>query len=167
MLQRWLRIPFTEEDVWCPCCDGIMDTFADHALSCCGGGDRTRRHNLIRNEAYYSAAAAGCFPELERPGLLPPRPLQGARYEDGARPEESDERPEARRPADVYVPRWRAGPPAAWDFAVTSGLRDDALLISTTDKEAALTRYEDFKQSFKSTSSLCQESGITFIPMIM
>ncbi len=130
-----------------------------------GGGDR--RHNLIRNEAYYSAASAGLLPELEKPGLLPPRPLNGSLYEDGSRPADSDDRPEARRPADVYIPRWRSGPPAAWDFAVTSGLRNDALVESATDREAALTRYEDFKQSFKSTSSTCQQSGLTFIPMIL
>ncbi len=167
MLQRWLRVAFTDEDLWCPCCGGIMDRFGDHALSCCAGGDRTRRHNLIRNEAYYSASSAGCLPELEKPGLLPPRPLSGSLYEDGSRPLVPDDRPEARRPADVYIPRWRSGPPAAWDFAVTSGLRDDALVSSATDREAALTRYEDFKQSYKSTSTMCQQSGFSFIPMIL
>ncbi len=167
MLQRWLRAPFIDEEFYCPCCDGIMDRFFDHALSCCGGGDRTRRHNLIRNEAYFSAAAAGFFPELEKLGLLPPRPLCGSFYADGSRPNETDDRPEARRPADVYIPRWRSGPPAAWDFAVTSGLRDDALVASVSDREAALTRYEDFKQGYKTTSTMCQQSGFTFIPMIL
>ena len=167
MLQHWLRIPFTEEDHWCPQCDGIMDRFADHALVCCGGGDRTRRHNLIRNEAFHSACAAGLCPELEKADLLPQRPLQGSVYEDGARPRDNDDRPDARRPADVYIPRWRSGPPAAWDFAITSGLRDDALLSSVTDRQAVLTNCEDFKENFKSTSTQCQQSGLSFIPMIM
>ena len=35
--------------------------------------------------------------------------------------------PEARRPADIYVPRWDLGGPAALDFVVTSGLRTDLL----------------------------------------
>jgi len=169
MLQRWLRAPFAEEDHWCSLCDGVMDRFADHALVCCCGGDRTRRHNLIRNEAFHSACAAGLFPELEKADLLPQRPLQGSVYEDGTRPGvgDSDDRPEARRPADVYIPRWRSGPPAAWDFAVTSGLRDDVLLSSVMDREAVLTNYEDFKENFKSTSTQCQQSGLSFIPMIM
>jgi hypothetical protein len=167
MIQRWLRVPFADEDAWCPSCGGIMDRFGDHALSCCGGGDRTRRHNLIRNAVYHSAAAAGLLPELEKPGLLPPRPLQGSAREDGSRPTDADDRPEARRPADVYIPRWRSGPPAAWDFAVTSGLREDALVVSATDREAALTRYEDFKQGYKSTSTSCQQSGFSFVPMIL
>ena len=88
-------------------------------------------------------------------------------YEDGARPRDNDDRPDARRPADVYIPRWRSGPPAAWDFAITSGLRDDALLSSVTDRQAVLTNYEDLKENFKSTSTQCQQSGLSFIPMIM
>ena len=167
MLQRWLRIPFTDEDHWCPQCDGIMDRFADHALVCCGGGDRTRRHNLIRNEAFHSASAARLSPELEKADLLPQRPLQGSVYEDGSRPRDSDDRPDARRPADVYIPRWRSGSPAAWDFAITSGLREDVLMSSVMDSQAVLTMYEDFKESFKSTSTQCQQSGLSFIPMIM
>ena len=87
--------------------------------------------------------------------------------EDGTRPTEAHEQPDARRPADVYVPRWRAGPAAAWDFAVTSGLQDNILVHSVSDKDAALDRYEDFKNSFKSTSNLCQQAGFSFIPMIL
>ena len=136
-------------------------------MVCCGGGDRTRRHNVIRNEAFHSACAAGLCPELEKADLLPQRPLHGSVYEDGSRPRDSDDRPDARRPADVYIPRWRSGPPAAWDFAITSGLRDDVLLSSVTDRQAVLTNYEDFKENFKSTSTQCQQSGLSFIPMIM
>ena len=68
---------------------------------------------------------------------------------------------------EVFIPRWRSGPPAAWDFAVTSGLRDDVLLSSVMDNQAVLTVYEDFKESFKSTSAQCQQSGLSFIPMIV
>ena len=35
--------------------------------------------------------------------------------------------PTARRPADVYIPRWRQGLPLAMDFAVTSGLNPDVM----------------------------------------
>ena len=58
MLQRWLRIPFSDQDLECPCCDGVLDRFGDHALVCPGCGDRTRRHNLLRNMAFYAAASA-------------------------------------------------------------------------------------------------------------
>ena len=67
---RWLRIPVAEADAICPLCDGIQDKYGDHALVCPCGGDRTKRHNLLRNQVYHFAASAGLNPELEKPGLL-------------------------------------------------------------------------------------------------
>ncbi len=167
MLQRWLRIPFSEQDVECPYCDGVLDRFGDHALVCCCGGDRTRRHNLLRNMVFYAASAANLHPELERPGLLPHRPLHGSTYENGVAMGQDDGDPGSRRPADVYIPRWRSGPAAAWDFAVTSGLRVDSLAASAQDPDAVLTKYEDFKCSHQDTKAQCQSQGLTFIPMVM
>ena len=79
-----------------------------------------------------------------RPGLLPHRPLHGSTYENGASMGQDDDDPSSRRPADVYIPRWRSGPAAAWDFAVTSGLRVDSLAASAQDPDAVLTKYADF-----------------------
>ena len=167
MLRRWLRIPFAGEDWSCPCCDGVLDRFGDHALVCCCGGDRTRRHNLIRNMVFHAAQSASLHPELEKPGLLPPRPLQGSTHENGSPAEVHQSSPSLRRPADVYVPRWRSGPPAAWDFAVTSGMRLDAVIDSARDPEIALNRYEDFKCSHMDTKAQCDAQGITFVPMVL
>jgi hypothetical protein len=116
---------------------------------------------------YHAAASAGLNPELERPGLLlPERPLVGAFYEDGTRPSDQDESNQ-RRPADVYIPRWRGGPASAWDFAVTSGLRDDIVALSARDPEAAVVRYEDYKCSYKDTKQQCVDQGFTFTPVIL
>jgi len=167
MLQRWLRIPFASEDLLCPCCDGVLDHFGDHALVCCCGGDRTRRHNLLRNMVYHAAVAANLNPELEKPGLLPPRPLVGSGFENGSSFDEHHSNRSARRPADVYVPRWRSGPPAAWDFAVTSGMRLEALGDSARDPGAVLSRYEDFKCMHLDTKVQCQGQGINFLPMVI
>ena len=167
MLRRRLRMPFAEEQQECPCCDGVLDRFGDHALVCCGGGDRTRRHNLLRNMAYHAAASANLNPELEKPGLLPQRPFFGSLYEHGGSISDGDSSPSARRPADVYIPRWQGGPPAAWDFAVTSGLRLDALADSVHGPETVLTKYEDHKCSFQDTKARCLEQGITFTPLIV
>ena len=166
MLQRWLRSPFADEDVFCTQCDGVMDKWGDHSLTCCGGGDRTRRHNKVRNLASQGVQEAGLNPELERPGLLPERPLLGARQENGEAATATDD-PQARRPADIYVPRFRSGAPAALDFAITSGLRPDVISQSTSESDAALLRYEDFKCSYKDTRDQCQQEGITFVPMVM
>ena len=166
-LRRWLRMPFAEQDVECPCCDGVLDCYGDHALVCCGCGDRTRRHNLLRNMVFHSAAAANLNPELEKPGLLPQRPSYGSLYENGSAVVEADSNSGSRRPADVYVPRWRAGPPAAWDFAVTSGLRLESVAESLTDPDSVLTKYEDFKCSHQDTKNQCLDQGLTFIPLVM
>ena len=140
------------------CLEGVLWSKRPHHTG------RTRRHNLLRNSVFHSAAAAHLNPELEKPGLLPQRPLLGSTPEHGS-PIGQD--PSDRRPADVYIPRWRSGPPAALDFAVTSGLRLDALADAVHDRDNILTRYEDFKCSYKDTKSLCNSQGISFIPMIM
>ena len=79
MLQRRLRIQIFEKPFFCPLCDGAMDVWADHALTCACGGDRTKRHNLVRNVAVRLANTAGWWPEPEKLGLLRPRSSQGSR----------------------------------------------------------------------------------------
>ena len=158
---RWLRVPLLETDGICTLCEGVLDKFGDHCLVCPCGGDRTKRHNLLRNSVFHFAAAAGLNPEPEKPGLLQPRPLEGPLPEDGVRPAA----PDARRPADVYLPRWRRGTPLALDFAVTSGLRDIPAAI--IDASSAVTKYEDFKRNHLSTERLCMEDGFAFAPMVV
>ena len=162
MIQRWLRVPIYDSESHCPFCDEVMDQHADHCLTCACGGDRVKRHNLLRNEVFYFCNSAGLNPELERPGLLQPRPLAGSRQEDGSNRELN----KGRRPADIYLPRWRRGTPAALDFAVTSGLRSSIVDRSAVDGSAPTTTYEDFKRSHMNTENACQEEGITFLPVI-
>ena len=162
MIQRWIRVPIFESEFHCPHCDEIIDKYGDHCLTCACGGDRTKRHNLLRYEVYFFCHSSGLNPELERPGLLQPRPLVGINYEDGT----SRASENFRRPADVYLPRWRRGAPAALDFAVTSGLRSDIVNRSALDVSASTKAYEDFKRSHLNTAQACQEEGISFIPMI-
>ena len=162
MVQRWLRVQLYEEEFHCPYCDEIVDRYADHCLTCACGGDRTKRHNLLRNEVFYLCNSSGLSPELERPGLLELRPLIGVTQESGARRDPNVNR----RPADVYIPRWRRGAPAALDLAVTSGLRNDLVTKSAEDGSAAVNAYEDFKRTYLNTEAICQQEGITFIPLV-
>jgi len=85
----------------------------------------------------------------------------GSVPEDGKKPGN----PEARRPADVFLPRWRRGTPLALDFAVTSGLRD--IPGSIRDASSAVTSYEGFKRSHLNTERLCSEDGFGFCPMVV
>ena len=162
MVQRWLRAPIFHEEFHCPHCDDTVDVYGDHCLVCACGGDRTKRHNLLRNEVYYTCHSVGLAPELERPGLLQPRPVVDEAQENGAPVTNS----QLRRPADVYIPRWRLGAPAAVDLAVTSGLRTDMVARSLASGSAATQAYEDFKREHLNTEHLCHEEGITFIPLI-
>ena len=162
MIQRWLRQPLYESEFHCPFCDDVVDRYGDHCLICSCGGDRTKRHNLLRNEVFHLCNSAGLNPELEHQGLLQPRPLAGVAQESGA-----DRDPNAlRRPADIYLPRWRRGIPAALDLAVTSGLRSDVVTKSAKDGTAAVKAYKTLKISYLETENTCQEEGITFIPII-
>ena len=158
---RWLRVAPAPEDSICPLCGGIMDKFGDHALVCCSGGDRTKRHNLLRNCVYHFAISSGLGAELEKPGLLQPRPWVAGGPENGTTPSD----PQNRRPADVYIARWRRGTPMALDFAVTSGMRD--IPGSIRDASSAVTSYEDFKRTYQDTERACVSEGVAFTPMVV
>ena len=165
MLQRRLRMQIFDSPHYCPFCDDVVDIYGDHCLVCSGGGDRTKRHNLLRNQAHKHCLACGLSSELERPGLLRPRPLIGGLAEDGSKPDGPHQ--EARRPADVYIPRWRRGIPACLDFAVTSGLRPDRVRDSARDHTSATLQYEGFKCDHLETATLCRAEGMQFIPMVI
>ena len=160
-IQRQLRVPIFDSEFFCPLCDGVVDVFGDHCLVCSGGGDRTKRHNLLRNECHRLCRAAGLNSELEKQDLLLPRPLLGALPENGIASES------ARRPADVFVHRWHRGVPACLDFAVSSGLRSNLLARPASDSLLFLTEYEDFKCAHLDTKRHCEREGMTFVPMIV
>ena len=74
---------------------------------------------------------------------------------------------EGRRPADVYIPRWRRGVPVCLDFAVTSGLRVDRLRASAIDPASSISHYEGWKCDYLGTAASCRAEGMLFTPMVM
>ncbi|CAK9113266.1 unnamed protein product [Durusdinium trenchii] len=112
------KIVIAKLAVPCPLCDGVADCFGVHAPC---GGDRTKRHHALRAILAARAKAAGFHTDVEKPGLLPPRPEDGGAGEDGG------SATNGRRPADVWVGNWGLLGPAAFDLAVTSGLRSGHL----------------------------------------
>ena len=141
------------EDDWCPLCDQVLDTRGLHARTCCAGGDRTRRHNKTRNKGLSFAKRAGCNPELEKGDLLlPPRP--------------DDTSSNRRRPADVYLPTWTHGLPAALDFAITAPQRQGIVDRAAANALAAATEYCSTKRSFENTQAECEAAGVTFVAMV-
>ena len=148
-----------------------MDSYGDHALVCPCHGDRTVRHNALRNVVYTDACRGSLGAEKEKAGLLPGRPA-----DDGLpqRPEEAEQNQrQRRRPADVFLRRLGAGGPAALDFACTSGLRADRIQLSQSTPETVLAKYEDTKREFKApgetetTERLCANQGLRFMPMVV
>ena len=100
-IARRLRVPLLNEAATCPLCGSCMDVFLDHALVCSCGGDRTLRHNAVRDEFFAETQAAGVRSEKEKLNLLPPRPDdETLRGEDLGND---------RRPADVWLAHWSNG----------------------------------------------------------
>ena len=138
---------------WCPLCDAVMDSKGHHCRQCSAGGDRTVRHNKLRNEVFsFTCSQAGIPAELEKASLLLP-----------ARPDASSNQ---RRPADIYLPSWYGGLPAALDFAVTSP--NLSLVAGRAAQEAlhAAKSYSETKRAHLGTADACKEAGVTFLPMV-
>ena len=49
---------------------------------------------------------------------------------------------------------------------MTSGLRRDFVSKSAEDGSTATNHYEDYKRSYLDTEKICQEEGITFVPLV-
>ena len=98
-IKWWLGIPVAQGQS-CSQCNAALDAYGHHALCCKLGGDVVSRHNRLRdifNDFCHSACLA---PQLEMGGWSRDRT----------------------RPADVLVPNWVLGKPAAFDLSVTSTL---------------------------------------------
>jgi len=148
---RLLQDVFSQ-DSFCELCGDVMDAKGRHAATCPCGGDRTRRHNGVRDRICAFAHDARQRPEKEKPGLLQPSPEQP----NAAR----------RRPADVFLPSWLRGVGAALDIAITAPSRRDAVLEASRHPGAAATAYEHAKRTFLNTALDCQQQGFNFVPLV-
>jgi len=103
---------------------------------------------------------------LEKPDLLRPRPRIAGSPEDGSTPAGDADNSDQRRPADVYIPRWRRGSPVALDFAVTSGLREEFVSVSEHDPQQVVLQYEGYKCAYLNTQQQCLEEGFALTPVV-
>ena len=169
-LQRRLRQQVQSADTFCPMCGSTMDSFGDHALTCQCRGDRTVRHNAVRNVTYSSARDANMSPEREKANLLPARPPGDVWDADVTNQQQARQR---RRPADVYLPRGVNGSPVALDFAATSGMQSGLLRQAPDEPSSVIVAYEEKKRDFRpegepdTTEALCLQQGFGFIPMVL
>ena len=141
-LQYWLGLPMFADESPCPVCHLPADRFGDHQVGCGGNSDRIYRHNAVRDVLFSAAQSAALSPRQEAPCLIP-----GSQS----------------RPADVFLPTWSRGRPAALDITVISPLQQATLQGAATTQGHALTTAEIRK--FASHGPHCEAAGIDFIPV--
>ncbi|KAL5457675.1 hypothetical protein EMCRGX_G034960 [Ephydatia muelleri] len=145
-LKWWLGIPVVQGQS-CPHCPSfVLDDFGHHSLSCKHGGDVVSRHNKLRDVFLDFCQRACLGPRLEM-GC-------GAGYTSSQS-----------RPADVLVPNWDLGKPAAFDLSITTTLHPSVLLeVSMTAGSAALVA-ENRKHKYNDRK--CEEPGWVCIPLVV
>ena len=105
-LRYWLGVPLHSNPYPCPECSATADPFGDHQVGCGGNGDRISRHNAVRDVIFAAAQSAALGPSKEVLGLVPSS---------------------LARPADVFLPHWYLGRPAALDVHITSPLQEQTI----------------------------------------
>ena len=125
-----------EEGSQCSVCDMVADSFGDHQVGCGGNGDRIYRHNALRDAIFSAAQSAG----REVPSLIP-----GSQT----------------RPADIYLPSWKRGCPAALDVTVISTLQQATVQGAAATQGHALLVGEERK--LVTYAAVCREVYRCFI----
>ena len=133
-----------ETNTPCPVCQVISDPYGDHQVGCGGNGDRIHRHDSIRDALFSAAQSAALAPRKEVPALIPGN---------------------CSRPADIYLPNWRRGQPAALDVTVISALQQLTVEGAADTQGYALTVGRERKLAAHSTD--CRSVGVDFIPLVV
>ena len=126
-----------EDGALCPICQSVADALGDHHVGCGGNGDRILRHDSIRDALFSAAQSAALAPRKES-------------FLD---------------PADVYLPYWVRGQPAALDVTVISTLQQQTLTGAASIPGHALQVGEDRKMA--AHADTCRAVGVVFVPLVM
>ena len=119
--------------------------FGHHSLTCKHGGDVVSRHNKLR-DVFYDFCQRACL---------------GPRLEMGCGAGSDSQS----RPADVLVPNWDLGKPAAFELSVTSMLQSSALLEASVTAGSAAQLAENRK--LNNSDKKCDELGWACIPLVV
>ena len=137
-----LGVPIYQEDGKCPACDADSDSFGDHAIACGYQGERNSRHNILRDDIFNTAKAAGLSPTKEERGII-----------------DEDES----RPADVKIPMWIRGKDVAYDVTVCSPL--SASYVQRSAREASHTLDTSFESKHRKHGDHCRRKNVVFCPL--
>ena len=111
-------------------------------MACGGNGDRILRHNSLRDVLFTAAQAAALSPRREVPSIVP-----------GS----------CSRPADLYLPNWSQGKPAAMDVTVISSLQPQRVSQAAISQGSALLYAEERKNIVHFED--CKRVGVSFLPL--
>ena len=142
-LRYWLGVPLHSAPYPGPECHGTADQFGDHQVGCGGNADRIWRHDAIRDALFVAAQSAELAPTREAPGVV------------------ADSQS---RPADILLPTWHRGRPAALDVHVISPLQDLTLLKAASTPGHALQ--VGVRRKLTSHLANCRAAGVEFIPIV-
>eukprot|EP00731_Ephydatia_muelleri_P014506 Em0008g226a len=108
-LKWWLGLDTSQNGSSCSFCPShALDPLGHHALTCKSGGDSIFRHNSLGDTFWESCKLACIAGQIEAGSGLD---VEGSRT----------------RPADILLPNWEFGKPAALDFTITSALNPSTL----------------------------------------
>ena len=115
--------------------------FGDHQVGCGGNGDRISRHNAVRDVIFAAAQSTALGPSKEVLGLVPSS---------------------LARPADVFLPHWYLGRPAALDVHITRPLQEQTIAEAAFTPGHALQA--GVQRKLASNLSACRATGDGFYP---
>ena len=143
-LNYWLGLRMVDDVSFCSACgkSAAADPFGDHQVGCGGNGDRIHRHDAIRDALFSAAQAAALAPRKEVPSLIP-----GTRS----------------RPADIFLPNWCRGRPAALDVTVISTMQPLTQSGAASERGYALKLAEERKMAAHNAE--CRGAGVSFVPL--
>ena len=145
-LAYWLGLQIGAEELRCPVCtcEGVADPFGDHHVGCGGNGDRIHRLDSLRDITFSATQSATLAPRKEVPSLI-----LGS----------------CSRPADIFLPNWCRGHPAALDVTVISTLQPLTLAGAANIQGHILRIGEERKMT--AHNEACLSVGLSFVPMVV
>ena len=145
-IKWWLGLPVSQGQLCPQCMSHSLDQFGHHALSCKNGPDVVSRHNRVRDTLFEFCQRACLGAQLEAGSSLGHEARQT-------------------RPANVLIPNWELGKPAAIDLCVTSPLHSNTLQVACVTPNSAAMQAEQRKHH--SNDAKCEELGWVCIPLVV
>ena len=147
-MDYWLGLKLSNGASRCPLCvgEGAADLLEDHQVGCGGNGDCIHRHDSLRDALFSAAQSAALVPRKEVPSLIP-----GTNS----------------RPADIFLPNWCMGRPAALDVTVISTLQPLTLAGRCCRNSGSRAETVGEERKTAAYNEACLSVGVAFIPLVV